>query len=201
MMRGIVDWSLRFRFLVLGLAVALMFFGVGQVRACRSTSSRSSRRRGSRSRPRRWACRATEIEELVTDPLEQALQGDPGLDVMRSKSVPDLSSILLIFEPGTDLSSRASSSRSASRRHADAADLGGATVHDAAAVGDEPRHEDRVSSDTRRLIDLSMLAAGRSVAAAGCPAWRTSRSGASEEQLHVQVDPSGWPARRHPRRR
>src|SRR5918992_2309511 len=46
---------------------------------------------------------ATEIEQLVTIPLEQALAGVEGLDVMRSKSVNDLSSILMIFEPGTDL--------------------------------------------------------------------------------------------------
>ena len=36
-------------------------------------------------------------------PLEQALVGIPDLDVLRSKSVPDLSQIVLIFKPGTDL--------------------------------------------------------------------------------------------------
>jgi CzcA family heavy metal efflux pump len=46
---------------------------------------------------------ASEVEELVTVPLEDALNGVEGLDVMRSKSVPALSSITLIFEPGTDL--------------------------------------------------------------------------------------------------
>ena len=45
---------------------------------------------------------AVEVEELVTVPLEQALNGVPGLDVMRSKSVPDLSDIVLLFKPGTD---------------------------------------------------------------------------------------------------
>ena len=35
--------------------------------------------------------------------LEQALNGVDGLDDMRSKSVPGLSSVLLIFKPGTDL--------------------------------------------------------------------------------------------------
>ena len=46
---------------------------------------------------------ATEVEALVTVPLEQSLNGLPGLDVMRSKSVEQLSSIELIFERGTDL--------------------------------------------------------------------------------------------------
>jgi CzcA family heavy metal efflux pump len=45
---------------------------------------------------------AADVEALVTVPLEQALNGVPGLDVMRSKSVPQLSSIEIIFDAGTD---------------------------------------------------------------------------------------------------
>ncbi len=45
---------------------------------------------------------AEEVESLVTVPLEQALNGVDGLELMRSKSVPDLSSIELLFKPGTD---------------------------------------------------------------------------------------------------
>jgi CzcA family heavy metal efflux pump len=46
---------------------------------------------------------SNEVEELVTVPLEQAFNGIPGLDVMRSKSVSQLSAIRMIFEQGTDL--------------------------------------------------------------------------------------------------
>ena len=46
---------------------------------------------------------SAEVEALVTIPLEEVFNGLPGLDVMRSKSVEQLSSIKLIFEPGTDL--------------------------------------------------------------------------------------------------
>jgi CzcA family heavy metal efflux pump len=46
---------------------------------------------------------SAEVESLVTIPLEQVLAGTPGLDVMRSKSVNQLSSILLIFDQGTDI--------------------------------------------------------------------------------------------------
>ena len=46
---------------------------------------------------------AAEVESLITVPLEQALAGLPGLDVMRSKSVSQLSSIELIFNRGTEL--------------------------------------------------------------------------------------------------
>ena len=45
----------------------------------------------------------SDVESLVTVPLEQALNGIQGLDDMRSRSVPQLSSIELIFKPGTDL--------------------------------------------------------------------------------------------------
>jgi len=38
----------------------------------------------------------------VTVPIENALAGVPGVDVMRSKSVPQLSSVQLIFEKGVD---------------------------------------------------------------------------------------------------
>jgi CzcA family heavy metal efflux pump len=46
---------------------------------------------------------AAEVEQLVTVPMEELLQGVPWLQTMRSDSIPGLSSIVLIFEPGTDL--------------------------------------------------------------------------------------------------
>ena len=44
-----------------------------------------------------------EVEALVTVPLEAALNGVPGLDRIRSKSVLGLSSVVLVLEPGTDV--------------------------------------------------------------------------------------------------
>src|SRR5262249_50765704 len=46
---------------------------------------------------------APEVESLVSTPLEQSLNGIEGLDLIRSKSVPQLSSVELLFKPGTDL--------------------------------------------------------------------------------------------------
>ena len=46
---------------------------------------------------------ASEVEELVTVPMEQAFNGIDGLDQMRSKSVSQLSAIVMEFKPGTDL--------------------------------------------------------------------------------------------------
>ena len=46
---------------------------------------------------------STQVEELITVPLEEQLNGLPGRGEMRSKSVAHLSSIELIFERGTDV--------------------------------------------------------------------------------------------------
>ena len=46
---------------------------------------------------------AAEVESLITVPIENALNGILGVDVIRSKSVLGLSSVVLFFERGTDL--------------------------------------------------------------------------------------------------
>jgi CzcA family heavy metal efflux pump len=103
MMRSIVRTSLNLRFIVIALAVAMMLFGTEQLRSMPVDVFPEF------APPRveiQTAClglSATEVESLITVPLEQSLNGVDGLDVMRSKSVPQLSSILLIFKPGTDL--------------------------------------------------------------------------------------------------
>lgn len=44
-----------------------------------------------------------EVESLVSTPIENTLNGTPFLDLIRSKSVMGLSSVQLLFKPGTDL--------------------------------------------------------------------------------------------------
>src|SRR6202011_1440486 len=45
----------------------------------------------------------SEVESLVTVPLEASLQGIPALSEIRSQSVPQLSAIFLYFRGGTDV--------------------------------------------------------------------------------------------------
>jgi CzcA family heavy metal efflux pump len=103
MMRRIVASSLRFRFIAVALAGGLLVFGSQQVRDMPVDVFPEFAPPRVEIQTASLGLSSAEIEELVTVPLEQVLQGVPGLDVMRSKSVPQLSSILLIFEPGTDL--------------------------------------------------------------------------------------------------
>jgi CzcA family heavy metal efflux pump len=102
-MRWIVGASLRFRFIAVALAAGMMFFGVAQLRHIPVDVFPEF------APPRvqvQTAClglSAADVEQLVTVPLEEALNGMPRLEVMRSQSVPQLSSIELIFKMGTDL--------------------------------------------------------------------------------------------------
>ena len=102
MMRWIVKTSLRLRYIVVALAAAMMVFGIG------SAASTPLDVFPEFAPPRveiQTAClglSADEVESLITVPLEQAFNGVEGLDIMRSKSVPQLSSIELLFKPGTD---------------------------------------------------------------------------------------------------
>jgi Cu/Ag efflux pump CusA len=102
-MRWIVQTSLRYRYLVIFLAVVLMVFGIARLRNSAVDVFPEFAPPKVEVQTLSMGLSATDVEELVTVPLEQALNGVPGLDVMRSRSVTDLSDIVLIFKPGTDL--------------------------------------------------------------------------------------------------
>ncbi len=102
-MRRIVGSSVRFRYLVTAMAAAMMFFGIGQLQQMPVDVFPEFAPPRVEIQTPSLGLSAADVEELVTVPLEQALAGVEGLDVMRSKSVQDLSSVLLIFDPGTDL--------------------------------------------------------------------------------------------------
>src|SRR3990170_5221072 len=102
-MRWIVKTSLQFRFLVVFAATAIMSFGIARVSESSVDVFPEFAPPKVEIQTLSLGLSAAAVEELVTVPLENALNGVPGLDVMRSRSVPDLSDIVLIFKPGTDL--------------------------------------------------------------------------------------------------
>lgn len=102
MFRWIVRSSLRYRFIVLAAAAALMFTGADQMRDMRVDVFPEFAPPIVEIQTPCLGLSPTEVEALVTIPIEQALSGLPDIDILRSKSVTDLSSVKLIFKRGTD---------------------------------------------------------------------------------------------------
>ena len=102
-MQWIVATSLRYRYLIVFLAVVLMIFGVTRLRDSAVDVFPEFAPPRVEVQTLSVGLSASAVEELITVPLEQALNGTPGLDVMRSRSVTDLSDIVMIFKPGTDV--------------------------------------------------------------------------------------------------
>ena len=102
MMKLIVSSSLRFRYLVLAMGVVLTWFGVARLRDVPVDVFPEFAPPRVEIQTICLGLSPSEVEQLVTVPLENALNGVPDVDVMRSKSVQQLSSIVLIFKPGAD---------------------------------------------------------------------------------------------------
>jgi CzcA family heavy metal efflux pump len=88
---------------VIAAAAALMILGVGQLRTMPVDVFPEFAPPRVEIQTPSIGLSSNEVEALITAPLEEALGGVPGLAIMRSKSVEQLSSIVLLFKPGTDL--------------------------------------------------------------------------------------------------
>ncbi|PYN78807.1 MAG: acriflavin resistance protein [Candidatus Rokuibacteriota bacterium] len=102
MMRWIVGSSLKFRFLVIAIAAALMYFGMERIRSMPVDVFPEFAPPLVEIQTEGIGMTASEVQELITLPLEELLRGTPELDILRSKSVTGLSAIRLIFKMGTD---------------------------------------------------------------------------------------------------
>jgi CzcA family heavy metal efflux pump len=102
-MRWIIQSSLQFRFLVVAAAGAMMVVGSLQIQNIRVDAFPEFAPPRVEIQTICLGLSTADVESLVTVPLEQAMSGVKGLADMRSKSVPQLSSIQLIFKQGSDL--------------------------------------------------------------------------------------------------
>jgi CzcA family heavy metal efflux pump len=103
LMGWIIGSSLRFRHLVAAAAAVMMALGITVLPRMHVDVFPEF------APPRvliQTACvglSTSDVEQLVTVPIEAALNGIQGLDDLRSKSVPQLSSIEVLFRQGTDM--------------------------------------------------------------------------------------------------
>ncbi len=102
-MRWIVRTSLRFRFLVVAAGIALIAVGASTIKHTPVDVFPEFSQPKIEVQTLTIGLSAEETEELVTVPMEQALIGLPNLATIRSKSVPQLSDVVMLFDRGTDL--------------------------------------------------------------------------------------------------
>jgi Cu/Ag efflux pump CusA len=103
-MRWIVRKGLRAPRLMLGIAVVLIVAGVAQMRDAPVDVLPEFQPPTVEVQTEALGLSAAEVEEFITVPLEQdLLNGVAFLEDIRSASLPGLSSIEMVFEPGTDL--------------------------------------------------------------------------------------------------
>ena len=100
----ITRFSLQFRILVLALAAGIIAFGIVNVPRIAVDTMPEFAPAQVEIQTEALGLSAVEVEQLITAPMEaDLLNGVAWLDEIRSKSVAGLSSIELVFEPGTDL--------------------------------------------------------------------------------------------------
>jgi CzcA family heavy metal efflux pump len=104
MMRWIIGSSLKFRRLVVAIAAGMLIFGIAQLRHLPVDALPEFGPTMVEVRTEALGLSAVEVEQLITTPLEQdLLNGIAFLEEIHSESLPGLSSVVMIFEPGTPL--------------------------------------------------------------------------------------------------
>ena len=192
-MRKLLALSLRFRVLVMGVAAGVVALSVVQLPSAPVDQLPEFAPPQVEIQTEALGLSAAEVEQLITVPIEHdLLNGVAWLDQIRSESTPGLSSITLIFEPGTDpLKARQAVQERMSQAFA------------LPPVGSPPVIVPPTASTSRvmmiglsardlSLIDLSVLARWkikpRLMAVPGVA--NVTIWGQRDKQLQVQVDPA-----------
>jgi CzcA family heavy metal efflux pump len=102
MIRWIVGTSLRFRFIVAAMGLGLIYFGTQQVKDVPIDVFPEFAPPRIEVQTLCLGLSPAEVEEQVTVPIENAMNGVPGVEVLRSSSVPQLSSVAAFLSHGAD---------------------------------------------------------------------------------------------------
>src|ERR671922_766139 len=104
MIGSIVGTSLRFRLLIVAAALLVMGVGISQLRGASVDVLPEFTPPYVEIQTEALGLSAEEVEQLITVPVEaDLLNGVEGVDVIRSESVPGMSSIVLVFDSDADL--------------------------------------------------------------------------------------------------
>lgn len=103
MLNGIVRFSIRFRGIVIALACALLGYGVFSVQRASYDVFPNFAPPQVSVQTEAPGLSPEQVEELVTQPIENAINGVPGIDSLRSQSIQGLSDITVVFRSDTDI--------------------------------------------------------------------------------------------------
>ena len=103
MLKSLIRSALRLRLLVLALAALLLVAGIPLVQRAPLDVFPEFAPPLVEVQTEAPGLSTAEVEMLVTLPIERAVVGVPWLATLRSKSVLGLSSVVMLFQPGTDL--------------------------------------------------------------------------------------------------
>ncbi len=103
MLNSIVSWALNMRVLVVAAALALLFVGIDATKNAPLDVFPEFAPPLVEVQTEAPGLSTEEVDALVTVPLENGLNGLPFLKTLRSKSVLGLSSVVMIFNTGTDI--------------------------------------------------------------------------------------------------
>ena len=187
MMRWLVNGSVKSKGLIVALGIGVLILGAVQLRSMPRDLLPEFSPATVQVQTEALGLSAEEVEQLITVPLEQdLLNGVACLDVIRSESVPGMSKVELIFEPGTEPGR--------------ARQVVQERLTQAAALPNVSRPPQMLQplSSTSRLVMVGLLLAGRSLTIVGVlarwtirprlmaspasPTWRCGGSGSSSSR-------------------
>ncbi|MGI9423547.1 MAG: efflux RND transporter permease subunit, partial [Hyphomicrobiaceae bacterium] len=104
LLRSIIEGSLKFRLLIVSITAVLVTVGVANLSKVALDVVPEFSPPYVEVQTEALGLSAEEVEQLITVPLEaDLLNGVAWLKTIHSSSIPGLSSIVLVFEPGADI--------------------------------------------------------------------------------------------------
>ncbi len=103
MLQALVDFSIRFRGIVLALACLVLVYGALAIRKAKFDIYPDFVPPQIVVQAEAPGLSPEEVEALVTRPIENALNGTPQLESIRSQSIQGLSAVTLIFQDNADI--------------------------------------------------------------------------------------------------